>query len=459
MMNRRSKLGLSGLAVLSGALLSSPSTAYGQVWLQDRTLAEGRGIRAGNFELHPGIGAEFGYDSNVFYSPVNPVSALRLRVTPSLMVSTLGQQRSTNSDSTPTALPTVNFRGGVALTYHEWIATSDPDRVSALRNLGTQASVRFDFFPQRTWQFSLYDEFTRTIQPGPEANAALSTSIAPPTFNRNYNRAGVDIAYAPGRGTFEFRFGYALNVNIFDSSDFSRYDYMTHEVNARLRYRFLPKTALVWEAQVRPTSYLSPETSVTGLFSSTPIGGRVGLLGLITEKVQVMALVGYQATFFERGDNADTIVGQAELRWIINAASNLRGGFHRDVQPSFFGNFAVRNRGYLAYQQSFNGRVLLSLDGSVGYFEYGYVANRDGTRSTSGSGFDPTSGRFSTVRVEGTAFLEYRPSDVFGINISARGGTNISEARLGLMNGLDGRPGQPVSWTRLESFLGVRLNW
>ena len=35
-----------------------------QRWLVDRQYREGAGFRVGDFELHPGIGADFGYDSN-----------------------------------------------------------------------------------------------------------------------------------------------------------------------------------------------------------------------------------------------------------------------------------------------------------------------------------------------------------------------------------------------------------
>lgn len=54
-------------ALFFGAVLGASGSASAQVWLSDRSLSEGRGIRTGNFELHPGIGAEFGYDSNAFY--------------------------------------------------------------------------------------------------------------------------------------------------------------------------------------------------------------------------------------------------------------------------------------------------------------------------------------------------------------------------------------------------------
>ncbi len=461
-MNRRwygALVALGALTTALGTITAAPRDAQAQVWLEDRARAEGRGIRTGNFELHPGIGAEFGYDSNVFYRPNDPISALRLRVTPSFFISTLGAQRTANSDSPTTALPTVNFRGGVALVYHEWFPTTENDRVSSLRNLGAQATMRFEFFPQRTWQFALANEFARTIQPGPDASPVVPTGGTPSTFNRNFNRASAELAYAPGRGTFEFRLSYGFIANIFDSDDFAQFSYLSHDILGRMRWRFLPKTALVWEGGVTPLSYNEPGRGTTGLFSSTPVRTRFGLNGLISERIQVLLLAGYQATFFEGGDNADTVIGQAELRWIINPTSNLRGGFQRDIQNSFFGNFAVRNRGYMAYQHTFGGRFLLSLDGSVGLYEFGYLSDRNGVRTTTGSGFDPTSGRFSAVRIEGTAFAEYRPSEIVGLNVTVRGASNISDARFGNSPGLDGQPGQSIAWARVEAFVGARVNW
>ena len=102
-MNRRSLAALS-----AGVVLGLATSASAQVWLQDRQFTQGRGIRVGNFELHPGVGVEAGYDSNVFYASSAPTSAFRLRVSPSFYVSSLSQQRSTNSDTPTTALPTVN---------------------------------------------------------------------------------------------------------------------------------------------------------------------------------------------------------------------------------------------------------------------------------------------------------------------------------------------------------------
>lgn len=447
-------------ALAVGALLSLSSTPVrAQQWLADRNLTQGRGIRVGNFELHPGVGAEVGYDSNVFYGPpdATPSTALRVRVTPSFFFSTLGVQRTQNSDSNPTALPTVNFRGGAALAYHEWIGLSGSDRVNQLRNLGAEGHLRLEFFPGRTWQFVLADDFTRTIQPGDQIPA--SGGGAPRTFNRNFNTATFELAFAPNRGVFEFRLGYNFIANLFDSGAYSYNNYFSHQVAAHVRWRFLPKTALLWEGYFAPTNYVDTSGATTGLFSSYPLRTRIGLNGLLTEKISLLAMVGYYGGFFVGGDNVDTIIGQAELRWIISPRADLKLGFMRDVQNSFFGNFFIRNRGYLTWAQNFGGRVLVSVDGGVALHQYGYVANRDGTRTTQGSGFDPVDGSFTAVRVDGTVFGEYRVNNVLGINLTLRAMSNISDVRLGQATGLDGMPGQPIAWTRFEAWLGARVNW
>lgn len=450
----------------AGALfLAAPRTAHAQYWLQDRAATEGRGIRTGNFELHPGVGAELGYDSNVFYLPSSRTTpALRLRVTPSFSISTLGPQRSTSSDSQSTALPTVNFRGGVALIYHEFIPITTPDRVSRLRNLGAQASLRVELFPQRTWQFNLSDDFTRTIQPGFELQevpaGASSSDVPTDTLNRDYNHAEAELAYVSGngRGTFEVRARYALNVSMFESSRFTSYNYLQHEAGLRIRWRFLPKTALLWEGNTTPLSYLNTGNA-TGLFSSVPVSTRFGINGLITQKIGLLVLVGYGATFYSGGDNLDTVIGQLELRYLIDDRSNLKVGFLRDIQNSFFGNYFLRDRGYAMYSQSFSGRFILAIDAGVSLNNYGYVSNRDGSRLTTVSNVD-TTGRFSAIRVDGGIFGEYRLSNVFGINGTFRAAANISDTRLGTtMLGADGMPGQPLSWSRFEGFLGVRAAW
>src|SRR5207247_2157085 len=119
-----------GAVVSTLTLLPALASAQVQPWLQDRRYTEGIGIRTGDLELHPGVAAEFGYDSNYFHRATNevegkaPVGALRLRITPSFSLSTLGPQRQNATPGAPP--PDVEFRAGIAATYDEFFPVSGP---------------------------------------------------------------------------------------------------------------------------------------------------------------------------------------------------------------------------------------------------------------------------------------------------------------------------------------------
>lgn len=446
--------------IAAGAILAvgltTASEARAQYWLRDRALNEGRGIRAGNFEFHPGIGAEFGFDSNTFATPPNipSTSSLRLRITPSIALSTLGPQRSANTDSSvqPTALPTANFRAQLALPIHVFFPLSSPDTVSRLSNLGINAGFRLELFPGRTWQFNIADDFTRMVQGGPEGGLSLAA------FNRDVNRGNVELVFAPNGGILDVRIGYTNQVTIFESSQFSFFNVMQHEIAIRNRWRFLPKTALMFEGIVAPIAYFNTTGSPVGLFSGVPISGRFGLNGLFTERFGLLALVGFGATDYVDGDNAETVIAQVEARWIISPTSSLRLGLQRDIQPSFVTNYLIRNRAYLNWGQSFSGRFLVSSEISAGINQYGFAADPSGAPSSfySGAGVG-TDGRFNTVRIQASAFGEYRFSDVFGVNATVQYSGNIPMGDVMATAGMGGP--LSIAWHKFEAFIGARVNW
>src|SRR4051812_13238374 len=94
-----SKRFVGSAAVVLGSLLASTwsNGASAQEWLRDRRVQNGAGYRAGDFELHPGLAGEIGYDSNWFLRSDktgtnivngNPVGAGVIRITPSLSLTT-----------------------------------------------------------------------------------------------------------------------------------------------------------------------------------------------------------------------------------------------------------------------------------------------------------------------------------------------------------------------------------
>src|SRR5689334_19692753 len=121
------------VALAATALLTA-ARAAAQQWLADRSRAEGRGISVRDLKLHPGIGSEIGWISNVFL--IEPVqSSAVLRVSPHLYLSTFdaapyGGSIQQTAAGGELAEPVVGFRGGVNGTLKTYFGNgpkNDPD--------------------------------------------------------------------------------------------------------------------------------------------------------------------------------------------------------------------------------------------------------------------------------------------------------------------------------------------
>jgi hypothetical protein len=492
------KRGLASSAVAIALLASKMASAQEQLvpqadspqWLKDRRFTEGAGVRTGDLEVHPGIAGEFGYDSNWFTrsdkqgvdngpprAPVLP--ALLLRITPSLYLSTLGPQR--REEEGGAALPSIRFRAGVNATYREYIGlsndpvvSSDPQNndISKQRSLGGAADARLEILPERPVGAVLFASYARSIQPN-VASADPNLS-----FIRDDVGAGGEIVAQPGSGTLDWHFGYQLHDAIFESSLGQPYDNFTNEAYTRGRWKFRPRTALIYDATFRFISYgnAGPAAGL-GLANSTPVRTRIGINGLVTERFAALALVGWGASFFDTSllpqlPQYDSVIGQAELKWFLTASpgisaasqltlalSSISVGYTRDFANSYLGNFYGSDRGYLRFEYFFGGRAVLSLQGGLGAIEYPKMFWGSGQpRDIRSSGGTITHDPFTDLRADATLFGEYRLSDSFGINATLRYTANFSDKQI-----QDSPPGTVVppsffdlSWTRFEAFLGAR---
>ena len=261
------KNGLAATAALFASLL--PSAAYAQAqyvaqgdspqWLKDRHYNEGAGIREGDFELHPGIAGEVGYDSNWFLRSssnngfVNsgpstpPIPALVFRVTPSLYLSTLGPQRREGDVSAEP--PGIRFRAGVNATYREFIGVSSDavasqpqNDVSKQRNIGGSADARLEIAPERPFGAALFASFARTILPN------AGTADPNLSFNRDDVGVGGEFVAQPGSGTLDWHFGYQFHDTLFEQSTGVPYDNTSNQLYTRGRWRFRPRTSLIYDA-------------------------------------------------------------------------------------------------------------------------------------------------------------------------------------------------------------------
>lgn len=454
------------LSTFVGALLALPvvASAQDQAWLRDRRYTEGPGYRVGDFELHPGAAIEFGYDSNYLRraSDADPLQSLRLRFTPSFSVSTIGAQRK-EAGGGPPVQPTVEFKGGVSLTYNEFFPLAGAGTtIRSQRNLGATADVGLVFFPGRSWSGALNLAYTRALTPT-DQGVAFDTNgnISQLSFNRNMPRGTAELVWTPGAGLFEWRIGYQFQGTIFENSEFSNLTNLNNAVITRGRWRFLPRTSLMYDASFGFITYTSPDQPGDGgKLASHPMRARLGLNGLITPSFSILALVGWGASFYSNAANApsedfDSVIGQLELKWFLtpNPAGNpnattttlssISVGFLRDFYDSYIGNYYERDRGYLAFSYFYGGKFLIVLDGGAAPIIYPQFRIRGQSANLPG---------FTDIRFDASLFAEYRFKDQFGVNLSFRYNQNINKAHIPAANGMQ----DDLSFRQIETYLGVR---
>jgi hypothetical protein len=446
--------------VVCGTLaLPAIASAQDQVWLKDRRYTEGPGYQVGDFELHPGAALEFGYDSNYFRRAENndPLGSLRLRLTPSLSFSTAGSpQRRTVPSTTP---PSFEFKGGVSLTYNEFIPVmgTSPERasISSQRNLGGNLDLSLGILPGRQWSGLITGGVARVLTAGEQGgNTSFGSEN---TFNRDVPRAGAEVIWTPGAGLFEWRLGYQFTGTFFES--LSQLSNIQNQIETRGRWRFLPRTSLVYDARFGFIDYTSPD-SVTqgGKTGSHPMRALIGVNGLVTSSFSVLAMVGWGASFYTGGnpqtdpnENFDSAIGQLELKWYLTpnpavvpnettlTISSISVGFVRDFFDSYIGTYFERDRGYASLSYLYAGRFLLVVDGGAAPIIYPKIPSLGVTSP------------FTDIRLDASLFGEYRFKDSFGVNATVRYNENISNTAI-VTGGLT----DSLSYREIEAYLGVR---
>jgi hypothetical protein len=450
--------------VLCGLLaVPAVASAQDQPWLKDRRYTEGPGYRVGDFELHPGASAEFGFDSNYNRRssddplPIEP--ALRFRLTPSLSFSTLGaQRRETAPGTTP---PSVEFRGGLSLTYNEFIPVTANSDISHQRNLGATADLALGILPGRPWSAQITASYSRILQAAIDDPSAAIGSLG--TLNRDVPKAGAELIWTPGAGLLEWRLGYQFAGTIFEDSVNAGYlTNLNNTIETRGRWRFLPKTSLIFDGKFGFIAYPNGQTA-PGQFqktSSHPMRALIGVNGLVTPSFAAMAMVGWGASFYSvQGingkDNFDSVIGQAEVKWFITpnpssdpqaaslTLSSVSVGFIRDFYDGYITTYVERDRGYAQLSYFYGGRFLLVLDGGAGPLIYPTPTDKGASLIQTGSNIN--------IRTDASLFGEYRFKDSFGINATFRYNQTFGDSVIGT-----GANAAHLNFLEIEAYLGAR---
>ncbi len=442
------------LAGLLAVAISGSAAAQEQTWLRDPKVGEGVGYRVGSLELHPGFAGEFGYDSNMFLrnSDENVVDVWRIRITPSLSLSTLKGER--NEDN---GLRKIEFSAGLAATYNEYIANGNDDsggvdKVSDFRNIGANANINLVINPNGPFGGRLHGSVIRTVQP-----SNLSDTSA--AYNRINAIGGAELMWIPGGGLFDWRVGYQYSTTIFEESMFEDLNNGTHQLATRGRWRFLPRTALLFDASTSFVRFF--DIGDTGyLLDSNPIRARIGLNGLMTNNFALLAMVGWGVSFTKDGtapgENFDSPIAQVELTYYPTPAPGLTDsareasltlsrislGYTRDFYNSYYGSYFSRDRGYLFGSYFFAQRVLFSAEAGIANVHFPDLYFSNGTFRQSS---------FNDKRYDATLFAEYRLLETVGLNASFNYVKNDS---ISLPIGAGAE--EDLSYDRFQIFAGAR---
>ena len=452
------------IAAALGVLSVAGGAAAQQTWLSDRRYGEGIGIKTGNLELHPGIAAEFGYDSNFFQRAEGEnggiVDAWRLRITPSLTLNSTGVARRT-AEAGVSQPPMINFSAGAFFAYSELFGS---DNVSDQRNFNAGIGGQAEIAPQRPFGAELNANYLRSGEPS-------NSPVLDQAFDRSTTNAGILAAWRPGGGLLEWKLGYEFAYNAFEENAYDELNNFQHSIVTRGRWRFLPRTGVRYDARYTMVRYQTNDVQPDGDF----IEARVGLAGLLTNQIGFLAMLGWNSSFYEAVENAtpaqnyDGYVAQAELKWFTSPSSggdsvpaglsSIAAGYLRDVSNSYLGSFQVRDRGYLKLDYFLGGVFLTQLEAGLSRYSF----------PESGQvGSDiPLTPSFTQSRIDAKLFGEYRMSDTFAVNLTLMYDQALEPSdpvgAQGVLVSQDPDGTNPVyddlRFARFQAYLGLRLFW
>jgi hypothetical protein len=382
-MNRRLTLGiaLSTLFVARLALAQEVRIGYQGLPYKYSGDVHNTGIQVSDGVLmHVGAGAEAGYDSNVFYAD----SATQATV-PSGIIRVTAYTEVTNATRAGTTPSGLFFDARAGLQYRRYTSSDVNSQVansfmpSAGLSLGTGVAT--------TFSFGLTDTFVRS------EDAPYSAGLGP--IIRDNNQASAELRFAPGGGRINTLLRYTNVVDIFETNsgaaNYSYADSVTHELMLDGSWKWLPKTALFFQARQGYVTYLktTPNPGMMGSappkYSSYPLHLILGLRGLITEKISAVASAGYANAFYScpsgalacvsTGGFAGSLYANAELTYRPTLLGRVVLGYRHDFNNAVISTFYYGDQVYASYVQQVAERFALDLSGRYFHKNYqGYVA-------------------------------------------------------------------------------------
>jgi hypothetical protein len=456
-----------GALVLILALFPNNALAQFQPWLAPSGKVSA-GVRLGDLELHPGVAAEAGFDSNYFQASGNDefepiVPSVRLRVTPSLMLRTLGAERGVAVNG---ALPPpLVFQSQISGRLNELFMLGSGSVENPRTFIEGDLGANLDLLPGRMLGYGLNVVVNRAAQPSSDPG------VPGAAISRTSLGGGAEVRFRPGSGTLEWAMGYDLRYTAFDEVALARdLDAVDHGVSMRGRWTFLPQTALLYDGRVGFLRYINDSTRLS---NATPVSSTLGINGLVTAKIGALIQAGWKSTFFEprsavsQLQDFDGLIGQVEVAWYANSRqapvdaergiSSVRLGGQRDIATSGIANYYLINRVYLETLFALGGQFTGSLRGAVGFVKHPVPRDAQGVSLVLDMSEDPLEEVRTDVQLNGEYRLTGAIAVVGNVSFSSSSGDDNIIVLRGNPNQVDSRDGfDDLQYKRFTALLGAR---
>ena len=368
---------------LTSFILATATGAHAQTWLSDRKRAEGSGIRVGDLEIHPGLGAEFGYITNVYNAEDGKeIDSSLLRVAPHVFLSTLTEQRLEGAPKQGRGM--LKFKGGLTASINHYFADNTP-----ATEFNTDVDLNLQIAPERPLSVQLIEHFNRRDRPFSDPasdpnSPADSPDVAPNVDYAQYtNTAGARVLGQTNGGLLSGSIGYRFGYTWYVDPAFKTNDNLAHIIDLTGAWEFLPKTALFYEAAYGYQNYTNNDPGSgtdLRLVDNHQVSSRLGLNGAITPRISGTIAGGYAVGFFG-GNDFEGLTANAEGRWTPSEVSEWALGYERAYTSAYQGNFVRRDQIYTRLRFFFGGAFVIASKLAVEFLDFGPDPTQEEQRS------------------------------------------------------------------------------
>jgi hypothetical protein len=327
------------------------------------TLGSENGIKVGEGRLHPYFDLELRYDSAAgLFGPANAKT---------LGAEMIAHFRPGLRLEIPSPTVALNFNGNVDYVFY-----------TGLLNPGSQITSHFesdislDAAVNREGQveFDIGDHFVRSDR---TTNVAVGLGVL-----SLFNEVHAALPIKPGGGALEVtpRGAWSMEILTPYASSVAGYadpalipgmSYNNFRGGLDARWRFLPKTAIVFESAFDSRSYTSAANASMMLLKL-----QVGIAGLVSPKIATLAMVGWTHGF--NATDGRTVTGHFEVSYLASETAHFKLGYLRSIEPvPTYGTYG-RDGVYIGSRFMFGGKFSGHVNGGFDYLTfYGNTSRYD----------------------------------------------------------------------------------